>query len=97
MVGLSTGDKQLILVGQNNDSLKIFERSVATPRSLVKLKNDEVCARLRFDDGRSQFVEVGFGNTYLSQSSRVIAMTPRVQTIEVFDRHGNRSRTLPAY
>lgn len=96
MVGLSSGDKQLILVGQNNDSLKIFERSVSTPRSLVKLKNDEVCARLRFDDGRSQFVEVGFGNTYLSQSSRVIAMTPGVQTIEVFDTRGNRSRTVTA-
>ncbi len=87
-------NKRLILVGQNDDSLKVFQR--ARPRRnqvYVKLDRYESSATLTLQDGRQRKVEVGYGSTYLSQSSRSIAVNEQIKKAELFDFTGKPTRT----
>ena len=96
LVELLSRNERLIIVGQNNDSLKIFKQTRSVAPQWVKLKLDEVTAVVVLRDGRSRRVEAGYGQTYLSQSTRAIAMPPDAQRIDIYDMKGKQTRSVLA-
>jgi hypothetical protein len=91
---LTAGGQQLTVVTQNNDSLKVFRKPASARLKRVMLKKAEMGAIVTSRNGQSFRVEIGYGSTYLSQTSRSIAITPDVQKVEFRDGAGKTTRTL---
>ncbi|HEX8040786.1 MAG TPA: VCBS repeat-containing protein, partial [Chryseosolibacter sp.] len=92
---IRVGNERLTLVGQNDDSLKVFQRKDPRSRQLyLQPDRDECVAVLAFGDGKRRKVEVGYGSTYLSQSSRSIAVNEGMRKIELFDFAGRPTRSV---
>ncbi|MEX2234718.1 MAG: VCBS repeat-containing protein, partial [Cyclobacteriaceae bacterium] len=83
----------LTVVSQNNDSLKVFRKQRDILRRL-SLNKKEVTAIVTFKNGGSRRMEIGYGSTYLSQTSRSIAITPETKKIELRDGSGQLTRSL---
>jgi hypothetical protein len=76
-----------ILATQNNDSLKVM-RVQPTHGQPMQIPTLVASALMTFVDGRTQRVEFPFGNTYLSQSSRVLIAPPGVVSIRLYGFNG---------
>lgn len=90
IVNIDVDGKRLTMVAQNNDSLVAF-RSTHLGSS-ISLHKMEAGLIMTEKDGKSRRVEVGFGSTYLSQSSRTVRFHPRVSAIKVYDWNGRITR-----
>lgn len=95
LIQVSTGSRLLTVVAQNNDSVKTFE-----PTHGLRLRNiipakDEVTAVITLKNGKANRKEIGYGTTYLSQSTRQIVITPQVKNVELFDHTGASTRSIP--
>jgi hypothetical protein len=90
---VTVGNSVLTIVGQNNDSLKVFKRKNRREDDRIYLAADEVAAMLTFEDGKSRRVELGYGTSYLSQSSRCIRLTSKIASVALLDSHGRAART----
>jgi hypothetical protein len=83
----------LVLVSQNDDSLRIFSSTRSGNVRNVKLQPLDEYATLTFADGTSRRQELYYGSTYLSQSSRYLRLAPQVVKVVVHDSRG-QSRSL---
>jgi hypothetical protein len=83
---LSTG-KNLILVTQNQDSLKTFLRKRILNHILTS--NNDAWAHLIFKDGTQRKQEFYYGSSYLSQSARVMNLTENVESYKIFKYDGS--------
>lgn len=93
LVRLATSDgKNLWIASQNNDRLKAFESANRT--NLIDVKPNEVSARLTLKDGTQKVVEFHWGSGFMSQSQRVLQLSPKVQYIEFKDAMGKMTRSL---
>jgi len=81
----------LILVTNNSDSLTVFEKKSVIGDPLPSF--DDAFAIVTFDDGTSYKKEFYYGSTYLSQSDRVLKLTPEVRSVVITDFKG-RSREV---
>jgi hypothetical protein len=90
MVALRAGHTTLTLVGQNDDSLRVFRRK---PFPYATAALSEVTGTLSFENGQTRRIETGYGSGYLSQSSRSIRIPEGARQIEWFDAGGKRTRT----
>ncbi|MDQ3534746.1 MAG: VCBS repeat-containing protein [Bacteroidota bacterium] len=88
---LHTGQgKELILVTQNQDSLKVFSQSNHTSKKiLIKLQVNDARAELIYKNGIKTIKEFYYGSTYLSQSSRTLSIDESVVKVKIFDFVGN--------
>ena len=84
----------LILATQNGDSLKIFKDNTTDKLKRVYPEKNEMYALLHFTNGGKRKMELSFGSTYLSQSSRSIIVTKDVKEIELFNNNGKLNRTI---
>lgn len=91
---LGTRDRTLILVTQNNDSLMVFNSVEAGRVKRERAETNEVTAVMTFANGKERRIEVGYGSSYLSQSSRTIAVSPQTQKLVLFDVKGMPTRTI---
>jgi enediyne biosynthesis protein E4 len=83
--------RSLVLVTQNDDSLRIFARA-APPGGVLRLQHGDAYALLTFADGTIRREEFHYGSTYLSQSSRFLRISSALREAVVHDFQG-RSRT----
>jgi len=95
LVNLSVSDtKSLIVASQNNDSLKIFERTHKNPVKSIPVKNNEVKSEITYSKVEKQLQEFYWGNTFQSQSSRTIEVPLQAQEIRFFDNFGKETRMM---
>jgi hypothetical protein len=83
----------LVLVTQNNDSLRVFSPARTGQEQNVKVAPLDAYVLLTQASGATQRRELYHGSTYLSQSSRYLRVPTGVVKAVVYDSRG-RSRTL---
>ena len=86
----STG-KNFILVTQNQDSLSSFSRN-QNVKSIV-LHPEDAFADIVFDDGSLRKQEFYYGNSYLSQSARVLDLPGKIRSYKIYSYKNSRSKT----
>ncbi|MEO0469058.1 MAG: VCBS repeat-containing protein [Bacteroidota bacterium] len=79
LVRLFAGEKELLLAGQNQDSLKVFSRMIDESNSF-KPANHETRREIQLTSGKKRKVEFYHGQSFLGQSSRRF-MLPKGATI----------------
>jgi len=77
---LSNGE-QLILVSQNQDSLKAFTSKYSG--KIIELNSTDIYVDMVFQDGTTRKQEFYYGNTYLSQRARLFRLPDVVKTYEI--------------
>jgi enediyne biosynthesis protein E4 len=87
------GGSVLCMVTQNNDSLKVFKKVSKQKTPVITLKKSEAGAVLTLTTGQMRRVEIGYGTSYLSQSSRTLNITADIAKVEFFDQSGRPTRT----
>ncbi len=81
--------RQLWFASQNRGSLRVFQH-VKPPAKILKLQPNDAWANLIFADGRKQRVELSYGQSFLSQSGRTLALGAGVKLVEIWDGRGKR-------
>lgn len=85
--------RSLVLVTQNNGSLKAFEGNLAG-RAVPVLPLD-ARAVITLADGTTRITELHHGSTYLSQSSRFLVVPADARVAVIRDYAGNERRVVP--
>ncbi|GAB3898306.1 VCBS repeat-containing protein [Larkinella knui] len=78
----------LIMATQNRGPLNVF--SWSKPSQIVRLKPTDVAAILTDAAGRKQKLEFYYGQSFLSQSAREIAIGKAVKALEIIDSKGQK-------
>jgi len=95
LVAVDRNDKNpLFIASQNNDSLVVFESTRAYNTNKVRLQNNEVKAKLLLQDGSETIQEFYWGNSFQSQSSRIISAGDRIKEIRFYNNTGKETRKL---
>ena len=92
---LEADGKQLWLVTQNMDSLRVFERLAQerNNREIVFRANPmDAYAEVELSDGKRFKHEFSYGAGYLSQSARVMRVNGEMKTVHIVDFSGNRRK-----
>ena len=82
--------ESLILVTQNQDSLKIFSTTNSIKSRTIQLEPMDAWAEISFANGKKQRKEFYYGSTYLSQSARVLTIGENVKSVFVYDYNGKK-------
>jgi hypothetical protein len=85
--------RTIVLVTQNDDSLRVFAASSMTHGSNVRLQPLDTYALITLESGSMRRQEFYYGSTYLSQSSRFLQLPPGARNVVIFDATGT-SRTV---
>jgi hypothetical protein len=86
--------RSLVLVTQNGDTLRTFAPARPSDAHAVRVQPLDSYALLTDAQGRTARVELPYGSTYLSQSSRYLRIGRQIVNARVFDSRG-ASRSLP--
>lgn len=83
----SSSGKCLLAASQNKGPLKIFElkKNIQT----IQLQPADVSAVITYKNGIKQKREVGYGSSFLSQSSRFLNIDNTISSVEIKDNKGN--------
>jgi enediyne biosynthesis protein E4 len=81
-------ERSLVLVTQNNDSLKAFQIRAPSGTRSVRLQPGDTHALLTLRDGRQRREEFHHGSAYLSGSSRRLRLPPDVERAVIHDARG---------
>tara|TARA_R110002051_G_scaffold314934_1_gene392576 strand:- start:13190 stop:16612 length:3423 start_codon:yes stop_codon:yes gene_type:complete len=85
--------KESVLIGRNKGFIASFtlaENAMTT----VLPNNGESYAVVIFEDSSTRKIEFSMGGGYLSQSSNSIRITPKMESLTIYDSKGNIKRTL---
>lgn len=88
------GGASLIIATQDNDSLAVLKRRNKDNLPMVSLKPSEHTAIITYKNGKTNRMEIGYGSTYLSQTSRQIRVTPEISRIDILGYNGQTMRSL---
>ena len=89
LVELAGADgERLVLAARNDDALKAFRAPRPPGTHRVPVRPSEVEARLTYEDGRVERVEIHDGSGYLSQSSRTLVVPGGVVAATLTTRRG---------
>lgn len=80
--------KPLIMATQNRADLRSFEGLNSLTTQPLKTNDAVIFEHLK--NGKTRKVEVGYGTSFLSQSSRSILLSPNVKSVEVLDYQGKK-------
>ncbi len=77
---------------QNQDSLMVYSRNPehGGGHRWAKIRPEDACADIVYKDGRKRRVEFYYGSTYLSQSSRELAIDKDAASVVITDFRGNK-------
>ncbi|HTE31741.1 MAG TPA: VCBS repeat-containing protein [Chryseolinea sp.] len=78
---------ELIVVGNNSGKLRTYTTANRSKHFFPKM--DDVYALVMLSNGKTYKHEFYYGSTYLSQSSRSLAISPALKNITIFDAKGN--------
>ncbi len=87
LAGLKRKDHLLLIAGQNNAALKVFE-PLKMNIQLVEVPPNAQYALVNHQDGHIEKVEFYYGSSYLSQSSRVLMINKTVRSWQIFSATG---------
>lgn len=83
-------NQNLILAAHNNGDLKAFQHDHKNaPNSQITAKEDEAWAEIYYKNGISEKVEFYAGGGYLSQSSKLIVLSKKVDYVVFYDQAGS--------
>ena len=92
LVELLNNKGNLVLAAsQNRGPLKVFSLNRKT--TSVKILPDDINAMITYKDGSVQKKEFYFGSSFLSQSSRLLLISPQMSSITIINNSGQR-RTI---
>ncbi|MDZ7897000.1 MAG: VCBS repeat-containing protein [Arcicella sp.] len=80
--------KPIIMSSQNRADLKVFKIN-KTLQTKALQTNDAVVIEL-LKNGKKRKTEIGYGTSFLSQSSRSILLSPDVKSVQVVDYQGRK-------
>lgn len=90
---LEANGKQILVVTQNQDSVKTFKvqqiSESAEKNIVIKANPTDAYAEIELEDGKKIKHEFYYGSGYLSQSARELRVLRTVKSIKVFDFRGN--------
>src|SRR5690348_8465390 len=81
----------VLAASQNRGPLKVFSLNRKT--TSVKILPDDINAMITYKDGSVQKKEFYFGSSFLSQSSRLLLISPQMSSITIINNSGQR-RTI---
>jgi len=87
----------LTVVTQNRDSVRVFKATAGAveEKSTIALQPDDAWVEIGYADGRKQTLEAHYGSTYLSQSTRTVAVPAGARTVTVINYAGERRPVVP--
>lgn len=88
----TTDGHQLLVATQNRGRLCVFRNNKPVPS--LRLRPMDVAAMLTFGNGKKQKIEFNYGNSFLSQSARVLLIDPQVKSVEIIDSQGKKRQEL---
>ena len=88
---IQIGNRLCLAAAQNKGPLNLFALRKAT--RVLRFNDDDVQAIIHLKDGRMRKHEIYYGNSFLSQSARLLLVNDSVKTIDVVNRKGIK-RTL---
>ncbi|MFX0558378.1 VCBS repeat-containing protein [Maribacter sp. CXY002] len=91
---INSNKKPLVIASQNNDSLKVFERTINHSSRIEHFNPNEIKAIIKFSDGSMRLTEAYLGSSFNSQSSRTILITPNMTSISFMDNQANITREV---
>lgn len=92
---IETANKtSLILITQNSDSLKIFKVQSDGRLERIYPKQNEASAIIFLKNGMKRKMELPFGTSYLSQSSRSIIISKDIKHIDLYKSGGIKTRSF---
>jgi len=95
LVKLNTGDSKILFIAsQNKDSLRVLEYNHSQKQNMISVTDDEVKSVIHYNDNSRQMNEYYWGDSFQSQSSRVIAKTELMQKIEIYNNLGEQTRVI---
>lgn len=83
------GDELLLAASQNRSWLKLFEKA-NSPGKIIRLLDNDRYIYYKLRDGRVRKEELYYGNSFLSQSSRIVCIGKAIQSVEVVNHLGQR-------
>jgi len=87
-------NQSLFVVSQVLDSIKMFKQQYAVLSKRIIPKQNESYAFLYIDQQKKQKMELGYGSSYLSQSSRSVVISSAIKKVEFYDHNGIRTRVV---
>ena len=87
---LIVGDRYTLAATQNKGSLKLF--GLQKNYRVIRFNKDDVKAVLYLKSGRSRVHEIYHGDSFLSNSARVLVANGSVTSIEVLDKNGAKRK-----
>ncbi|HTE23785.1 VCBS repeat-containing protein [Flavitalea sp.] len=88
LIKLVVGDNYQFAATQNRNKLQFFEPQRAN--NLIRFRDDDLFGIVQFKNSRKRKLEVGYGSSYLSQSSRFMITDSTMKSIEVVNRKKER-------
>lgn len=82
----SSKDKMMLITSQNRDSLRIHQSGIVTKS--VKLMPTETTALIKLKSGKTRREEIGYGSSFLSQSTHQLLLPAYATSVEVFNSKG---------
>jgi ASPIC and UnbV/FG-GAP-like repeat len=88
----SARGKCLLAAGQNRGSLKVFQlkKNVRT----IRVGPSDVSALLKYKNGLTRKQEIYYGSSFLSESGRFLNLDKNVESVEIYDVHGQTHKIL---
>ncbi|GAB3516489.1 VCBS repeat-containing protein [Emticicia fontis] len=83
----------LLVASQNRNTLKFF--SYKNPVKRVALSPDETTALVQLKDGKKRKEEIGYGSSFLSQSSHSLVLPADAQGVEIISNSGKKRQIKP--
>jgi len=93
IVKVHVKNKSLILVGKNNAEITCLAQ-VSSFENSIEPKQNEAFSKITFDNGAIRKEEYNLGGGYLSQTSNIIEITPKMKTISFYDHLGQITRSI---
>ncbi|GEO11899.1 VCBS repeat-containing protein [Segetibacter aerophilus] len=81
---LLVGNEYSLAATQNRDKLQLF--TLKRKSDVIRFNNDDVSAIIELKNGRKRKLEIAYGTSFLSQSSRCMIADNSIQSIEVTNR-----------
>lgn len=81
----------IIAASQNRGPVKLFKYRLS--QQIVPLKSNDISIAIQFKNGKKQIQEIYFGQSYLSESSRIFSISNNIQYIQIKNSLG-QMRTI---
>ncbi|OIN58367.1 VCBS repeat-containing protein [Arsenicibacter rosenii] len=79
---------ELLVASQNRGRLCVFKDQ--KPARILRLRPTDASAIITYANGRKEKVEFPYGQSFLSQSGRILTLSPQAKRVDVIDSQGKK-------